>query len=139
MKRILKAFVLFFAIASFLGCELDSGENFHFVNLRITDVVIPETFQINRVYTISVKYERYNGCVFFENFRVLSPEDTVREVVAIGTELDETECTQAIEEGVASFNFEVWYQGTYTFRFLNGFDENDEPIFLEYEVPVEEQ
>ena len=136
MKRILKVLPLVFVFLIATSCELDSGENFHFVTLRILDVELPENFELNQTYNIQVTYERLNGCVFFEGFQVQEPQLTTREVVAIGTELDDMDCTQAIEEGTASFNFNVLYEGTYTFRFFHDFDENEEPVYLEYEVEV---
>ncbi|GGG39340.1 hypothetical protein GCM10011414_05860 [Croceivirga lutea] len=137
MKRIFYTIILLFAVFSVSSCDIDSDENFHFVTLRITDVELPESFIHNQVYNIQVTYERLNGCTYFEGFDVQKPYLTTREIVAIGTELDDAQCTHAVEEAVATFNFQVLYDETYTFRFFNGLDENNEPIYLEYEVEVQ--
>jgi len=136
MKRILRVMSLAIVVLSMSNCNIDSDENFHFVTLRILDAELPESFELNQTYNVQVTYERLNGCVFFEGFEVHQPELTTRDVIAIGTELDNTDCTQAVEEGVANFDFNVLYEGTYTFRFFNGFDDNEDAIYLEYQVEV---
>lgn len=138
MKRVLKVIFLFSCISLLGGCDIESsGSNFKFVTLRIVDVELPESFDINGFYDIQVTYERPNGCTFFEGFDVTRVDQNTRDVVAIGTEfIDDMACTQAIEEVVANFQFEVVYSGPYTFRFFNGTDANGNPVYLEYVVEV---
>ncbi len=138
MKRIFNIVFLGVLILTSQGCELDDDQNFHFVSLRIIEAELPESFELNRIHTIQVTYERPNGCIFFEGFDVFPEGNTTRNVVAIGSEINDgdTACTQAIEEVEASFQFEVLFTETYTFRFYNGDDAGGNPIYLEYEVQV---
>lgn len=138
MKRIFAVIFLCAGIFFLNGCDIESeGSNFNFVTLRILDAQVPESFDINNVYDIQVTYERPNGCTFFEGFDVTRVDQNTREIVAIGTEfIDEMACTQAIEEVVANFQFEVVYNGPYTFRFYNGNDAEGNAIYLEYVVEV---
>ncbi len=141
MKRIFVGIALL-AMASplFQGCSLDDNEaNFHFVSLSIVDVDIPDSFVLNETYEIGVTFIRPDGCTFFEGFNVLNTAQTDRDVVAIGTVIDnDTACTQAIEEVVATFTFVVLYNQEYHFRFYAGDDTDGEPEYLEFTVPIEE-
>lgn len=138
MKRILRVVFCFVLLLSFQACDIDSEQNFHFVNLRIVDAEVPESFDLNGIYDIRVTYSRPNGCTFFEGFDVSSVDTTTRNVVAIGSEINnsDTACIQIVEDVEATFKFKVLYSGTYTFRFYNGNDNEGNAIYLEYEVQV---
>jgi hypothetical protein len=49
---------------------------------------------------------------------------------------DDTACTEALEEVIATLKFNVIFTGEYHFKFYAGQDQNDRPVFLEYSVPV---
>ena len=138
MKRTFMAFCAFAVALAFTSCDLgDDGPNFHFVPLQIESVEMPELFDLNETYEINVTYTIPDGCTYFEGFDVVKEEVTTREVVAIGSQrTDQVECTQAIREEMASFNFIVVYDEPYLFRFYQGDDANGDPQFLEVEVPV---
>ncbi len=119
------------------SCELeDDGINYHFVPLQITSADLPESFVLNSTYEISVTYLTPNSCVFFEGFDIRKAGTTIRNVVAIGSELEDQECAQVIEEGTATFNFLVLYSEPYVFRFWTGEDENGVSQYFEITVPV---
>ncbi len=141
MKKGLVPIFLVVLSSLFNACDLDDDSpNFHFTTLNVVAASFPEVFQVNRTYDIEVTYLRPDGCTFFEGFEVTKTGDTDREVVAIGTVLtdENTACTQAIEEVTAIFKFNVIFTGEYHFRFYGGQDENNDSIYLEYTVPVEE-
>ncbi|UJH68993.1 hypothetical protein [Allomuricauda sp. SCSIO 65647] len=141
MKRIFVG-IAFLALVFplFQGCSIDDNDaNFHFVALSIVDVDIPAAFELNETYEIGVTFIRPDGCTFFEGFDVSNTAQTDRDVVAIGTVLNnETACTQAIEEVEATFTFVVLYNQEYHFRFYAGDDTDGEPEYLEFTVPIEE-
>ncbi len=130
--------MLLWAALTISGCEVDSGENFRFVTLRVLDAEVPESLEFvqDKTYNIKVTYERINGCVFFEGFNVEETESTTQEVYVVGTEIEDLACTQAIESGTANFEFKVQHEGTYTLRFYSGQDQNNQPVFLEYQVDM---
>lgn len=136
MKRIFA--VLFLGAFILSGCDIESeGANFTFVTLRIIEAEVPESFNINEIHDIQVIFERPNACTFFEGFDDTRVNETSIDVVAIGTEfIGEAPCTQAVEEVVANFQFQVVYSGPYTFRFYNGNDADGNPVYLEYVVEV---
>ncbi|NAS10919.1 hypothetical protein GTQ38_02825 [Flavobacteriaceae bacterium R33] len=123
--------------APLVSCSLDDdGVNFNFVALQIVSAELPESFVQNQTYEISVTYVRPNGCTFFEGFDISESDTTVRNVVAVGSELQDTACTQEAEEVEATFNFIVLHSEDYIFRFWTGEDADGEPEFIEIEVPV---
>lgn len=139
MKKAIMLGMLLGAAMLFNACNLDDGQNFRFTTLNIVDANVPEFFELNKTYSIEVTYERPDSCTFFEGFNISRPALTDRDVAVIGSVLtEETACTPAIEEITASFDFIVLYRGEYHFRFFAGRDENNDSIFLEYTIPVEE-
>ncbi|KQC30550.1 hypothetical protein [Flagellimonas eckloniae] len=138
MKKVILVFILFGACSLFTSCNLDDdGQNFHFTTLDIIEATVPESFDLNETYTIEVTYLRPNSCTFFEGFDFSKPAETDRDIVAIGSVLtDDTACTQATEEVVATFEFNVIFTEDYHFRFFSGMDENDDATYIEYTIPV---
>ena len=124
----------------FSSCDLDNeSPNFHFTTLNVVEASLPESFELNRTYNIDVTYIRPDGCTYFEGFDISKVGQTDRDVAVIGTVItdEDTACTQAIEEVVATLPFQVIFTEDYNFRFYAGQDENENPIYLEYTVPVE--
>lgn len=139
MRRFFMMLVSSLALV-FGGCSLDDDDvNFHFTALEITDVDLPESFDFNQNYIISVTYLKPDGCTFYEGFDVRKEALTVRNVVAVGSvRTDDQACTQAVIEETASFNFSVIYTDPYTFKFYTGENSDGEPEYLEVVVPVNE-
>jgi hypothetical protein len=137
MKRLAVIFGILFTVLIGTSCNNDDGVNFHFTALEITGATLPDSFQLNERYQITVTYTRPNDCTYFEGFDVVQKDLTVRDVVAIGSVLTDEACAESTEEVQATFNFVVLYDQTYLFRFWQGEDENGNPIYLQVEVPVE--
>jgi hypothetical protein len=126
-----------FLLLGLTACELeDDSIKYHFVPLQITAVEMPDTFTLNETYEVRVTFIKPNSCTFFEGFDVRQEDFTIRNVVAIGSEIDEQECAQVAEEVTESFDFLVIYDQDYLFRFWTGQDENGEPEYLEISVPL---
>ncbi len=139
MKKVLMPIFLFVACSWFSSCELDDDSpNFYFAALNAVEVDVPESFEHGKTYDIEVTYQRPNGCTFFEGFDVTKTAKTDRDVVVIGSVLTdgETACSQEVTEVVATLKFNVIYTDEYHFRFYAGEDEDENPIYLEYTVPV---
>lgn len=137
MRKVFPAFLLVVLTFVFAGCSLDDdGETIEFRALRISSAELPESFAVNNTYEINVTYALTDGCTAFEGFDVAPKDTTVREVVAIGSRAVEAQCTQIVTDREQSFLFKVVHDQPYLFRFWQGQDANDEPIFLEIEVPV---
>ena len=136
-KRIVLGIFLLLIVSLNWSCSSDdNGMDYRFVSLRIIDADLPVSFQLNETYEIGVTYLLPNGCTELEGFDVIADDTTVRRVVAIGTERLEGVCTQEVAEVETSFRFICLYSDTYLFRFYTGMNEEGEPQYLQYEVPV---
>lgn len=140
MKRFLTGLPILLFVLLNWGCDIsDDGAKYYFVPLQITAVDVPESFQLNESYNIGVTYLRPNGCTGFQGFDVISEESeahTIRQVVAIGAEFDESPCEEINEELQENFQFICLYSKPYLFRFYTGDNEAGEPQYLEVEVAV---
>ncbi len=139
MKKALLLFLCFITLA-INSCSLDDGGvNFHFVPLEIVEAELPDSFALNQTYSVKVTYATPNGCTSFEGFDITesnTADKNVRNVVAIGTELEQQDCPAEVEELQATFSFICLYSKPYVFRFWTGEDENGESEYFEVEVPV---
>lgn len=135
-----KKFVLLLSLSAvvFTSCSIeDDGPNFHFTALEIVSAELPESFELDSTYVVTVDYLKPDECTFYEGFDVVKEELTVREVVAVGTVRTDIEaCAEAVVEETATFNFKVIYTEPYTFKFYTGNDSDGEPEYLEVIVPV---
>jgi hypothetical protein len=135
-KRVLLV-VLCFITFPFVSCDLNNdGIKFHFIPLQIVDADLPESFSLNEQYEIGVTYLRPNNCTTFEGFDIHETGVTIREVVAIGAEIEEQECMELTEEVQTTFKFVVLYSDSYLFKFWSGENADGEQEYLEIEVPV---
>lgn len=127
----------FFAFAlMFISCSNDDEPNFHFTALKAIQADVPDSFELNQTYRISVTYERPDDCTYFDRFQVFSTDTTVRDVAVLGFTFTDRECTEQVEAVEATFDFIVLHNQPYTFRFWQGKDENGEHQFFEVTVPV---
>ncbi len=121
------------------ACSVDDNSpKYHLIPLEVSSVDLPPSFTLNEAYEINVTYDIPNGCTFFDGFEITPIEQTTRNVIPIGSQFDDPDCTDGGQEAESSFRFVVLYTGTYLFRFYSGKDANGEDQFLEIEVPVEE-
>ncbi|WP_396591130.1 hypothetical protein [Allomuricauda sp. R78024] len=139
MKKGIVLFILFGISLLVTSCDLDDdGQNFHFTTLAGVEANFPDSFELNETYDIEVTYLRPNGCTFFEGFDVAKTGETDRDIVVIGSVFtdNDTACTEAVEEVVATLKFNVIFTGEYHFRLYTGIDENEDAVYVEYTVPV---
>ncbi len=118
------------------SCDNDDGVNFHFAALQVVAAEVPESFDLNGQYQITVTYNRPDDCTFFEGFDVVEEATTTRNVVVVGSVITDRECNEKLEEVEATFNFVVLHNQDYLFRFWQGEDENGDAQYLEIEVPI---
>lgn len=137
MKRLIFIFVIITSLFT-SGCSLDDSEaNFHFSPLRIVSANLPESFQLNQTYDITVIYELPDDCTSFSGFDITQSDTTVRNVVVFGAvRTDTNECIEEVKVAQTSFRFNCQYTDTYMFRFWQGVDANGEQQYFEIEVPV---
>jgi len=136
MKKVLNVCLGIILGLNMLGCDIETEENFHFVTLPIVAADVPETFTLDGFHNIDVTYIRPDDCTFFEGFDVSAGNNGLRNIVAIGSTLTQQVCTQQVDSVSAVFTVNAQFNGTYNLRFYTGNDENGNPEYLEYEIPV---
>jgi len=135
MRKIL---ILISAFLFLSSCNLDDGDskNYSLKLLPIEEVEIPSSFLIGETYTITLKYFNPTDCytlngLYYDkhlNTRTIAVQALVRQ---------DTNCEDTSDFLVeTTFDFKAMNTGTYIFKFWHGKDLNNEDIFLEYEIPV---
>lgn len=136
-----KIFLLSFLIVLLASCTPDDSQpSFHYDVLPIESVTIPQEFQFGEVYEIGVTYFRPSGCHIFNNF-YYEINGNERIVAVINTVYDNQDCDiyEPEENEIdVSFNFQVNSFDTYTFKFFQGQDDNENDLYYIVEVPVVE-
>ncbi len=137
MKRVFTlAFIVLVGIL-FTNCELDTGENFYFVSLNITDADVPDFFVLNQSHNMEVTFLRPDSCTFFQGFDVFTDENGLTTIVAIGSVLiDEDDCSVTDELLTDVVTIPVKDVDFYTLRFYIGEDAEGNPQYDEHRVPV---
>lgn len=120
------------------SCSLsDDSPNFHFKPLQITGADLPDSFDLNESYQITVNYTLPDDCSTFSGFDVTDVDTAIRKVVIFGTvRTDRETCITLATEAQATFDFICLYDEPYTFRFWNGEGTDGEQEYLEVVVPV---
>jgi len=119
------------------SCLKDDAPNFYYVPLQIESVDLPEFFNHDETYQISVTYEIPNGCAAFDRIDVTPHNQTTHNVVVFGTQhTDVDTCTEAIEQKSNTFEFKAVQYLSYTFRFWQGEDAEGNQEYFEVVVPV---
>ncbi|WP_298505428.1 hypothetical protein [uncultured Maribacter sp.] len=138
MKRLVSVISTVFLGFLLSNCSAeDDSPNFQFVPLQIVSAELPESFNLDETYQIQVSFIKPNGCTLYEGFDVTKEDQTVRNVVVVGSErIDTDDCTEQAVEQKATFNFVVLYNETYTFKFWLGETASGEDEYLEINVPV---
>lgn len=137
MKKLALGVFLFSFCLFFSNCDVDTGENFHFEALAITDAQVPDTFRLNENYKLAVSFIRPDNCTFFEGFDVVSGDGGVRYITAVGSIIDGNECEVLNDTVTANLDVTILIDQTYNLKFYAGLDSDDKAKYLEYTVPVE--
>lgn len=137
MKKCFYVLIILTISVILSSCSLDDGSNFHFKPLRIVSAELPESFELEQTYQITVTYELPDSCTTIFDFDITKSDTTARNVVVFGTvRTDQEACATVVSESQASFNFICLYEEDYTFRFWNGEGEDAEQAYFEVIVPV---
>ncbi len=101
----------------------------------IESVEMPELFTINKSYAININYIKPSSCHSFNDVYIDATNFELKiAVITAITSLNN--CAEIAETKATHFNFRPTEYGTYTFKFWNGTDENNEDVYLNYNVSV---
>ena len=139
MKKVILITLVFLSI---LSCSIDNDNpTFHFEFIPIENVVIPETFEYDNVYSIEYSYFKQSTCHHF-NELYYEPFNNTRTVAVISKVYHEdadVSCEELIDQlDTRTFQFHVITNyDSYVFKFWQGVNEEGEDEYLIIEVPVE--
>ena len=136
MKRVITIALALLCGLVFFNCELDTGENFFFVNMEITEADVPDFFVLNQSHNMEVTFVRPDNCTFFQGFDAFFEENGLTTIVAIGSVLTEEDCTASEESLTGILTIPVQDVAFYTLRFYSGEDSEGAAQYIEYTVPV---
>ena len=132
-----KVFLLIGMLGLLASCSLDDeGQEFRYEIEPVTNVEFPDSLVLGQNYQIPVRYLRPSTCHSFFDFDY-ARQDSTRIVTVINQVFENDSCEDLTDTEVEQIlDFEVLYNYTYVFKFYQGQDTNDEPIYLTKNVPV---
>lgn len=139
MKNLIK--ISLFVLPIFLGIyscdDRDDYEEIESISpFKIDSVKIAQTeMDIFTVQTIRTYSTYPDGCTGFYDYDY-ERDDFDRYVTTYAYKLKNATCTQAKYVGTNGFNFRPEEKGTYTFKFWNGKDANNNNVWIEKTIVV---
>ncbi|HPF96634.1 MAG: hypothetical protein R2802_08530 [Flavobacteriaceae bacterium] len=133
-------FVGLCALLVLVSCSInDDSPQLYYEFMPVDSVDIPEEFQLNHIYEITMTYTRPDDCYAYSDVYYANDGGNTRTVAVICTVYQDDNCLPLdYPEYEVSFNFKPTSLGTYVFNFWQGEDENGEDQFMVIEVPVTE-
>ncbi|WP_046758550.1 hypothetical protein [Kordia jejudonensis] len=136
--------ILFLALLTcftvFTSCSVsDDAVNVQFELVPVQNVLIPTEFTLGETYTISVTYERPTDCHAFSNFEYITDTTSATNIrtVAVVNLFTPGDCTALTGSfQTQTFVLNVLDTNPYRFRFWQGKNEDNEDMYLVYEIPV---
>ena len=123
-----------------VGCSTDDDEQFDFETATIRDVVLPDTLVQGQTYNFDITYNRPTTCHFFAGFDFNKNINERTVAVITAKESRRTDCEiDTTITSVMPLRFFVERDDFYTFRFYQGQDASDNPLFLTVEIPVKHE
>lgn len=133
MKKII---LLVLAAFSIISCDLGGEERAEFVLAPVQDVTMPDTYKVDSVSIIKVRYKRPDDCHIFNGY-YYSPQGYTRTCAIEFVHLtDQNNCVADEDVYEVPLNFKPRSAGTYLFRFWNGTNTDGEQTYFEAEAIV---
>lgn len=144
MKRLIFAFVALIAMSS---CSVDNDTtNTSYELAEITGNNLPDNFVLGETYSIEIDYVLPSECNTFaavDARRAGSTNEERRQIyVGVVTTVDNSvNCDPDIpgNEGSSNFSITIDEDEDYTFYFWTGTGANNQPVYTEVVVPVDEE
>lgn len=136
MKRYLGIFSIALLSIALNSCMDDEATDNIYLSYRAIDSIQIE--QINparQVTEIKTFFTRKNSCehIFDYDYRIFRNERTVRLVMS---QINDQPCDSLGEAVYHTLKFRPEHHGKYIFHFWNGFDENNNPMYITEEIII---
>ena len=140
----MKKLILFFVGAlTLLSCDIDEGENIQMQYAEVSEIDLPEFFELGKTYNIEVTYLLPTGCHYSAGIDVRRINNSAErwEIFVAGVASYDSsagECTRdnPNPERTGTFTIRIDEDTVYAFHLWTGTDNNNQPIFTIVEVPV---
>jgi len=133
-----KVFLLLGVLGLVTSCSLDDDtEQYSFEAVAVDDATLPDTLVFGQVYHFPVSYTPPTNCYEFYGFDY-KREDSTRYVAVINRVVENETCQENTVQVQQELDFEVLYRHKYVFKFYQGVDANEEPVYLTKTVPVKD-
>lgn len=143
MKRLIFAFL---ALITMNSCSVDDDTtNTSYELAEITGHNLPDNFVVGETYSIEIDYVLPSECNTFvavdaRRAGSTGPERRQIYIGAVSIVNTSSNCDPNVEgdEGSSNFSITIDEDEAYTFYFWTGIDANNQPIYTEVVVPVNE-
>ncbi|MDD3003705.1 hypothetical protein [Flavobacterium sp.] len=129
--------LLLISLLSFSCSVNDDAPQYYYEILPVESFEVPASFNFGQLYDITVYYKRPTTChinpsLYFER------KDSTRIIAIQSVVLKDNDCDNLIyiEPTKGTFKFEVKSMNSYVFKFYKGKDENNQNIYEEVIIPV---
>lgn len=156
IKRTFQSVLVLTFVALMMSCIKDDVPNVRYELSPIDTVAFPaDTLILNKKYEIEISYLQTSSCQEFNGFTTdterdedkpgdITDEDPKSNTILVGALMsvyDREDCQEYDEPKTVKkeLSFEPIDQNPYIFKFWQGVDENEEPIFLEKTIYIKKE
>lgn len=136
MKRYLGLLSVALLSIALNSCLDDESTDNIFLSFKVIDSIqIEQVNPVKQITEIKTYFNRENTCehIFDYDYSVFKNERTVRLVMS---KTKNQSCDTINEAVYHTLKFRPEHNGKYTFHFWNGFDENNNPIYITEEIII---
>jgi hypothetical protein len=103
----------------------------------VSDIVVPDSFVLGQSYDLEATLELPSDCFIFSGFE-MDIFDNQRYVRAVLTQIEANGTCENTEPQMITeqLTFQALQREDYIFKFLTGYDDLGNEIYLEYTIPV---
>ncbi|GGF63243.1 hypothetical protein [Wenyingzhuangia marina] len=133
MKRLL--FISIFALFLTSCLKDDDNPNYHFDTIPVESIELPDSFELNEVYDITINYNLPDSSHTF--YQLYYEYNDKERIVAVITYVNEdVAATGPVINKDHTFRLTATQEDEYIFKVWKGKDENNEDIYETITVPV---
>ena len=135
MKRLLFISIFALFLTSCLNDDDDYNPNYHFDTIPVESIELPDSFELNEVYDITINYNLPDSSHTF--YQLYFEHNNKERIVAVVTYVNEdVAATGPVINKDYTFRLTAAQEDEYIFKVWKGKDENNEDVYETITVPV---